>query len=697
MSGTAGRRPRMERKRPALTVTGTAELVLEPQIRKFRGRLYVGATLTVLALGVVAYAAVKYLSVVEPMLAAEGANAARAIVYEMPPGAVIQIPIEPRTDLLRFVIHAYGKEDMALTPHTARLQLDLKGDKKQRKEEIKADLPGLRSRVTPEKATMGVGDPMPFEVDVHDVGVGTLTVKLAEIAGADGLLVRAYRREQLSEAEVALRDTALDREKKNDLAQWTWELGWDELTAPERATLLQARWRRLGALRGATADLKSTTIAIAPPPVRESPPTREELLGRVALRGDERIAMIVHPAVTVRFLSDEATVLTATSRDIENKTETKSSAGSVEVGPFDGMRSIELAAARDVLLEVRSANAAETEWVGWSNVYRVGANRPVVIDSPDADRVVRVSVRKAMPRNDPGVAKMAVAVDMWGVGPNIVSRWNAEKPRSRVDRYEDYDSIEAPSERAYFFLAMPRGEHARVSSVDGTPLDISLAELDTTFAPMPMPIRPPDSPAPLIIAEVEDAKTPWVPRRPSNISAFDETTRKVVRTAHWFAPAPPPPPPNTVPLAHLKHTDVDRTMRPSLVPGQPEKIFDGIAKPFDVDDDPRRPLFVPITAEFDSPTKITVRVERDPAYKMKPGLFSRWTMPRTMDVGPKEMRATFVIGDDVPVGGKLRLRITADSKPVTTGRDKRGHQLVLLPWASNRAVGPRWLQGAFEE
>ena len=99
-----------------------------------------------------------------------------------------------------------------------------------------------------------------------------------------------------------------------------------------------------------------------------------------------------------------------------------------------------------------------------------------------------------------------------------------------------------------------------------------------------------------------------------------------------------------------------------------------------------------MTAEFDSPTKITVRAEREPAYKMKAGVYSRWTLPRTMEVGPKEMRATFVIGDDVPVGGKLRLRIVADSRPA-----KGAHQLVLLPWASNRAVGPRWLQGAFEE
>ena len=45
-----------------------------------------------------AVAAVRYLSVVEPMLAAEGANAVRAVVYALPTGGELHVPIEPRTD-----------------------------------------------------------------------------------------------------------------------------------------------------------------------------------------------------------------------------------------------------------------------------------------------------------------------------------------------------------------------------------------------------------------------------------------------------------------------------------------------------------------------------------------------------------------------------------------------------------------------
>lgn len=679
--------PDAPKKRPPPTVTGTAELVLEPQVRSFAARLYFGAALVVALLALGALVAVRELAVIEPMLAAEGANAARAVVYELPAGGELHVPIEPRTDVLRFVIHAYGKADMALTPHPATLLLDLRGDKGQRREEIRPELPGLRSRVTPESAAVGVGDPMAVEVDVHDVGVGELVVKLAEITAADGLFVRAYRREQLSETETALRDTALDRAKKDELAKWTWELGWDELTPKERVAVLRARWKRLGALRGASADLRSTTIAIAPPPPRESPPLREEMLGRIALRGDERIAMLVHAGVKVRFISDEATTLKATWRDASNVEQSKSSPGQVEVGPFDDVRSVELGAPRDVGIEVRTSNAEEVEWLGWTNAFRALKTRPVVIESSDGDRVVRVSLRKPLARLEPKIVHFGAVVELTGAGLGAprIETFSADRARSRVDRYQDFDAPEAPSDRAAFFLSLPRGAKATISPADGAPLDISLAELDETAPPLPMPTRPPETPAPVIIPESEDAPSAFVPRRPSNAAAFDATARKVVRTARWFAPAPPPPPPFTVALAHAKHTDVDRVERTG-------RQYDGVAKPFELETETRRPLFVPIVAAFDAATKVTVRVERDPVARVGPGLFTRWTLPRTMEVGPKELRSTFVIGDDVPPGGKLRLRLVAAAPPAP-----RAHQLVSLPWVSTRAIGPRWLAGAFEE
>lgn len=682
------RKSSRKQRAPALTVTGTAELVLAPRVRRFAARAYVGAAGVVLVLVLIAIGAVHYLSVVEPMLAAEGTNAARAIAYELPVGRELHVPIEPHTDLLRFIVHAYGKSDMPLTPHPARLELAINGANKQRTEDVRAEVPGLRSRVTPESPATGVGDPIAFEVDVHDAGVGEVIVKLADIQNASGLLVRAYRREQLSDAEVALRNTALDRTKKDELARWTWELGWDELGPAERLALLQARWRRVGALRGASTDLRSTTIAVAPPPPHESPPVREELLGRVALRGDERVALVLRPHTEVRFISDEATVLTAIDRTLTDSGQ-HSASGSLSVGPFDNERSVELGADRDVLLEVRTSNADGVEWLGYASVWRTSTTRPVVVASPDQDRVVRVSVRKPMRRDAKDNAKMAASIEITGAGPQIVSKWTGEKPRSRVDRYEDFDAPEAPSERAAFFVALPKGSKARIFSSDGSPLDISLAELDPDAPPMALTKRPPDTPPPLIVAETEDTKSSWIPRRPSNAGLFeDENAHRVVRTAHWYAPAPPPPAANTAPLGHAKHTDSEK-----LEIGG--RDFDGVAKTFDLDTDARRPLYLPIYAEADVATKLSVFIEQ-PKPKFVAGVFQRWTLGRTIEVTKDVSRSTFIIGDDVPPptgGGKLRLHVIAD--PATNSH-------VSLPWQiistrQSTAAAPRWLSGGFEE
>ena len=677
-----------KRKRPAAgTVTATSELVLESRPRPFRAPIYIGGASVVVLLTLVAIVAVRELAVIEPMLAAEGANAARTVVYELPSGGELHVPIEPRTDVLRFVIHAFGKSDMALTPHAAKLVLELRGARGARTEEVNADLPGLRSRVTPETAEVGVGDPIPVELDVHEIGVGELVVKLAEIAGADGVLVRAYRREQLSESEATLRDTLLDRPKKDELARSAWELGWDDLTPAERAALLRARWRKVGALRGSSTDLRSMTVALLPQSPRNAAPEREEMLGRVALRGDERIAMILRPATRGRLVSDEATTLTAASRDVNGATQESSAAGQIEVGPFADVRSVELGAARDVVVEVRTSNASQTEWLGWTNTWRATSTRPIIVDSSDGDRVVRVSLRMPMARQEAKAASLAVVVELTG-GPldkPTITKFTAERPRSRVDRYGDFDSSEAPSDWAAFFLALPRGSIARIAPTGGAALDVGLSELDESLPPLPMPTRPFDAPPSMVVAETEDAVSVFVPRAPSNAHQFDASARRVVRTARWFAPAPPPPK-APVAIAHAKHTNVDRVQRAA-------RSFDGITLPFAIDADTRRPLFVPIVAAFDAPTTVTVRVETDPAPNRRaPALYERWTLPRTMEVGPREMRATFVIGDDVPPRGKQIIHIVAAAPPAP-GR----HQLVLLPWMSTRAVGPRWLGGAFEE
>jgi hypothetical protein len=68
-----------------------------------------------------------------------------------------------------------------------------------------------------------------------------------------------------------------------------------------------------------------------------------------------------------------------------------------------------------------------------------------------------------------------------------------------------------------------------------------------------------------------------------------------------------------------------------------------------------------------------------------------------MTVGANETHASFVIGDEVPAREKIRVRITAAEEPKGAKETRGARVLVHLPWVSQRAVGPRWIAGAFEE
>ena len=120
-----------------------------------------------------------------------------------------------------------------------------------------------------------------LEADAREAARDVVTVELASIESADGLLVRAYSREQLSAAEAAYRDTALDRRRKDELAQAAWEIGWDELTRPEREALLGVRWHRLGKLRNGDRDLRSVAVAVSPTGAKDKAPAPDVLLGRL--------------------------------------------------------------------------------------------------------------------------------------------------------------------------------------------------------------------------------------------------------------------------------------------------------------------------------------------------------------------------------------------------------------------------------
>ena len=679
------------RMRRLSMVTQTTELVIEPQIRRFPVHRYRGAALGVLVLVLASILAVGEIARMEPVLAAQGANAARAVLYELPVGGELRVPIEPDTDVIRFVVHAYRRGELLLSPRAARLVVSAKGDKGARTETLDLAAPGLGARVTSEDSGLSVGDPSPFEIDVHDIGVGELTLNVDRVDEADGLLVRAYRREQLSSAEAALRDTVLARPRKEELARWAWELGWDELMPFERAAILRTRWRKLGASSPA-GELRSVSVAISPPSPRELAPRHEELVGRVALRGDERVALVLHPGARLRIAADESTQLHLAVRDANGESSEWRTNAYAEIGPFPGPRSVEAGVDREVLIEVRAPSADDVEWLGWNDVYRATAQTPVVVQSPDASRVLRVTVRRPMDRTDAALARLDARVDVSGPSTKSTSQtFRSTAPRSRVDRYEDFDPPEAPSEPAAFYVTLRQGMTARIAPLEGA-LDMAIAELDETIPAIPLPTRLADAPPLVLLPKTErpeDAPRGFVPRRPSNAAAFEPAAHKVVRTARWFAPAPTPP---AVALGHVKHGTGAR----GVYDAEP---FEALGESLELDSDNRRPLYLPLTAVSDTTTSLTIQLEQDANRLSRPGLHARWTAARTVDVKAGEpTRTTFVIGDDIPPG-RLRVRITpAYELGPSDGSDGRTPRVfVHLPWAAKRPFGPRWIAGAFEE
>jgi hypothetical protein len=116
-----------------------------------------------------------------------------------------------------------------------------------------------------------------------------------------------------------------------------------------------------------------------------------------------------------------------------------------------------------------------------------------------------------------------------------------------------------------------------------------------------------------------------------------------------------------------------------------------MGKSYDLVTDARRPLYVPMSVVSDKPARLIVELEGEA--RRGPGLAEHLTQIRTVDVGPDERHASFVIGEDVPAKGPLRLRVTIVSVDEVSPR-----VLVHLPWAPTRGIpGPHWMAGGFEE
>jgi hypothetical protein len=651
-----------------------------------RRRLVVAALLApAIVLGVVKV--VDRLSSIDRALAAEGANAARGLVYELPRGSKLVVPIEPDSDLLRFVVSGYRRgTPIPLTPRHVRIKIDARGERS-RSEVVELELPGIRTHITPEDASLLVADPLAFSFDVHDLGVGEATLTLEDALEIDGVLVRAYRREHLKPGDTSFRDHSLDPIQKDHLATWAWEPGWNELADVERDALLATRWRKIPAVRGPSGDLRSFPVAISAPPARPTVSRVGSLLGTVSVRHEERVAMVVRGSTTLRASSDPGIHLHATVRTLDGNETKLAGDGLLEVAiPDAQVRSVEMWSDEEAIVTFRTTDAGPVEWLSWATAHRVTASNAIELASPDAPRAVRVSMRRPVPRAGMPLVPIAVRVDVdeptsRGKLVRTSRTFRAEVARARVDRYDGTDPLQAPTDRASFFVRLARGGSATIATGDGAPIDVTLAELDEAFEPEPLETRPMDTELSPFMLAGERTWLGFVPRLPSNAAAFAPLEgRPRLRLGKTIVQRPPPGIGAAAPaIAHLKHTTTRITEKDG-------RRFDAIDQPFEIDPDAARPLFVPVVFQSDEPTHVVLSIDIDPRHALRSGFAEHLTRTRSVDVPAGHTRTTFTIGDDLPPG-RHRLRVESPSKTLT----------VLLPWASTRAVGPRWIGGAFEE
>ncbi len=689
----------VDRPEQSLTSRLTRLTILEPTTREIGVRPVRWSLLALPLVAVGLVFAVREVSRVEKVLASEGARAQRVIVYELRPGGELTVPIEPGTEVFRVVAHAVRKGALANTPHEAHLVFTAKGDKGTRNDEVKFAAPGTTARVTPEDQNIIVGDPIAINVDAHGLGSGELKIALASIADADGVLLRVYRREHLDDKAVADRPSHLSAENRSRLAHHAGEIDWDELEPAEQAALLGARWRRVAALPNANKGIVTKAIAVAAPSKAAGVADADPALLSYDVRADERIAVIAHGKTTVRARADgdPESKLLATVRYPDGRIVSLEGKGelSVEVASDEEV-GIEVTRQTPGIVSLRASDPSKVEPSGHVSAWRAQKDRPLVVRAGSEPLILRLSVRRPVPRNAVETFSIvldatitgsegfqSVAVDKMAQNQSVMLR--ANRSRSPFDRYDGREPPAAPTNSAVFHVLVPGGGTLTLTPADG-PLDISLGELDPDAAPRPVPAYAADQPWPKVQKVGDVDWGGYVTRRPTNYATFEAAAdgRSTVRIPHRLVPIREPE--TKAPAFRIKRPEATDAITRS------KRLFDPTTVQFEIDVPGGEAMVIPVRAFAHEKLDLIARVDGVAIARRTAGAAERVTTPRKFVV-EDEVRTVVVLGDDLTPG-----------KHILTFTPPAGKKAwVHLPWtAKPRLPGapppdPHWIEGDLED
>lgn len=686
--------------------------------------------LPVLLLGLVL--TVREIARVERVLAADGTRAQRVVTYVLPRGGVLRAPIERGSDVVRVVVHAVRRGG-ALGPaaHVARLSIRARGVRGEAVEDVALPLPGTATRVTPEEPGVSVGDPLAFNLDLHGVGEGELTLSLLGLDDADAVAVRLYRRDALGE-EAEVRAARLAPGERRHLALRAGELGFLDVDPEEQRALIGARWRKLSARRDGDDAPRTLAIALATPPERAAARGALPADAWLDLRGDERGAWIAQGPASLVFTAegDASAEIRATLIDADGDSHTRSGRGAVRVDVEPSRRvAIEIERGAPGEVSLRASSPAALAPDGFAVAYRVRPERALRVDAATLSRILRLTARKPLPRGSREPAQIALEATLTlegGRSERVPLR--ATRAASRYDRYvgrsdpraragteaarDEADPrddpagedgrVEAPTERAVFHVILPAHASLSVTAAEG-PVDLSLSELDPASPPQPAAAFPADAPHRALRETGGPGWPGYVPRRPSNADAFGPDARRLIRTPPRLVEVAFPPP--AAPTFRLDRPNV----WDALVLAK--RIFEPSTVAYEIELPPGEGLVLPLRLYTTEPLSVVARVDgarpwpapaapppapgatiADATARRDAGFPARVTTARTFSVD-REVRTVMVLGDDLAPG-----------KHVLTFTPPPGKKAwVHLPWTIHaRPPGPtppdpRWIDGELDD
>jgi hypothetical protein len=651
------------------TLTRTDQLVVRPRVRRFGRRRFAAAALAVPLVAAGIAATVREVAHIERVLEEEAAHTKRATAYEIDAGGHLVLPLEAGTESLFVVVHAMNRGALGEVPHEARIHARLRGEHGEREEDVALDLPGVTSRVTPENASITVGDPAGFHIDASGLGVGTMDLTLTSIADADAVLVRSYRRATLEPAAVRRRGFELDSERREHLALHAWELDWAELEEDERSELLATHWTKLAPAHVGATPPRAHALTLAAP--THAPTTHSEVRDRyvtaATLDRDGRLPLVVRGPVRLRA-GAQAPLLAHLLRE-DGATSDVQSSEELQVAVPEGTYAVQLSTPDPTQITVHASDPARVRAPERVTAFRVARAHPAVVENGRLPTVLRIAARRPVPKESS--AEVVVGVDV-----RVANSAKVVEDRLARDvdtRYAE-DDARGPTEPLVFYAALP--PHAVLSIAPREEeLDLTIAELDPNAAPLTDASETSEPTGGLAFrVPAEAGARTFVPRLPSNASSFGADARPAIETAPFtFARRR-----GTNPMAHA-----GRPRGPVVV--REGKTFVSVRE-IDVTTDGKA-LVLPLRLASAVAADVMVRVD-DGAPLRRPTTFRELTLSHSIRV-EDETRFSILLGDDLPPGVHHVTFEVARGSPLW----------VHAPWTGgHRQAGvPHWQQGEVDE